>query len=316
MFAAMAFFASPIQAQPGQVSLIVPGVWLREGDMSGAGHSNSVIIEMKEYLIVVDAGYPSGARATLEVAQRISSKPVKYVFNTHFHGDHIYGNPIWTQAGAITLAYSGVVEEMKKFEPGRWKAAMKARPDVAETHLDSPEPPQQTFDKSPFIVKDSTREVRFYSFGWAHTRGDSFVYLPKDKLLCTGDAVVNGPYNTLEDANLANWPKVIRSAQALNAEYILPGHGDPGGPELLDGQVRFLNELHKAVESAVKSGKKLSDVISSANTTVNGASVPASTSITLPPSVKNWVGPLLPAQVRDTWEEIFEKIPRGDISHN
>ena len=192
-FVALAFFSTSVQAQLGQVKLVVPGVWFLPGDLEDLGHSNNIIIEMKDYLIVVDANFPSGARLALEIAQRISPKPVKYVFNTSSHGDHIYGNPIWTQAGAITLANAGVAEEMKRFEPARWQAAVKERPDVAALHLDAPEPPQQTFDKSPFILKDSTREVRFYFFGWAFTRGDGFVFLPRDKLLCTGDAVVNGP---------------------------------------------------------------------------------------------------------------------------
>ena len=63
---------------------------------------------MKDYLIVVDANWPSGARLALEDARKLSKKPVKYVFDTHHHGDHSYGNPVWTQAGSITLAYKGV----------------------------------------------------------------------------------------------------------------------------------------------------------------------------------------------------------------
>jgi cyclase len=312
---AMAFLATRTEAQVGQVKLIVPGVWFREGDLANLGHSNNIIIEMKDYLIVVDANFPSGARLAMETAQRISSKPVKYVFDTHHHGDHAYGNPIWTKAGATTLAYVGVAEEMKRYEPARWLDTAKGRPDVAELHLDAPEPPQQTFDKSPFILKDSTREVRFYFFGWAHTRGDGFVYLPKDQVLCTGDAAVNGPYNFTADANVANWPKVVRAAQALGARYILPGHGPAGGPEILDGQMKFMNELHKAVDTAIKDGKKFESVVPPGTTTVYGNVVPATTTITVPANVKNWAGPFLPAQVRDTWDEIVQKKPHGDIPH-
>ena len=162
VLAAMAFLATRTEAQPGFVKLIVPGVWFCEGDLANLGHSNNIIIEMKDYLIVVDANFPSGARLALEAAQRISPKPVKYVFDTHHHGDHIYGNPIWTKAGATTLAYMGVAEELKRYEPARWLAAVTERPDVAALHLAAPEPPVQTFDKSPFILKDSTQEVRFY----------------------------------------------------------------------------------------------------------------------------------------------------------
>jgi glyoxylase-like metal-dependent hydrolase (beta-lactamase superfamily II) len=304
LLGAAAFFTTRTHAEPDQVKLVVPGVWFREGDIEGQGHCNNIIIEMKEYLIVVDANFPSGARLAMQTAKRISDKPVKYVFDTHHHGDHLYGNPVWTQAGATTLAYVGVAEELRRFEPTRWQATAKKRPDVAELKRDTPEPPKQTFDKSPFVLKDGTREVRFYFFGWAHTRGDGFVYLPKDKVLCTGDAVVNGPYNNTADANIGNWPAVIRNAQKLEVTYVLPGHGEPGGKELLEGQAQFMTSLHKAVDNAIKQGKKLEEIVTSDSTT-----------ITLPESVKNWTGKPLPEQVKDTYEEISQKKPRGDIAN-
>ena len=261
MLAAMAFFTTRTEAEPGQVKLIVPGVWFREGDLENLGHSNNMIIEMKDYLIVVDANFPSGARLAMETAKRISPKPVKYVFDTHHHGDHAYGNPVWTKAGATTLAYVGVAEEMKRYEPARWQASAKEPSRRGRTATERSRTAQQTFDKSPFVLKDGSREVRFYFFGWAHTRGDGFVYLPKEKVLCTGDAVVNGPYNFTADANVANWPKVVRSAQALGALHVLPGHGQSGGPEILEGQAKFMTELHKAVDDAIKPGKKLEEVV-------------------------------------------------------
>ena len=270
---------------------------------------------MKDYLVVVDANFPSGAKLVMDAAKRISDKPVKYVFDTHHHGDHAYGNSLWTKAGATTLAYVGVAEEMKRFEPARWQDTAKDRSDVADLHESAPQPPSQTFDKSPFVLKDSTREVRFYFYGWAHTRGDGFVYLPKEHILCTGDVVVNGPYNFTADANIANWPKVIRAAQGLTVDHLLPGHGPSGGADLLEGQSRFMVELHKAVDAAIRSGRRLENVVPPGTATAYGNVVPASTTITLPNSVKNWTGPFLPAQVRDTWEEITQKKPHGDIPH-
>ena len=309
VLAVLAFFVAAGDAQPGTVKQIVPGVWFREGEIDTLGHCNNVIIEMKDYLIVVDANFPSGARLTMEAAKKASDKPVKYVFDTHHHGDHSYGNAVWTQAGATTLAYKGVAEEMKRDEPKRWQATIKERKDVADLHAASVEPPKQTFDKSPFVLKDDTREARFYFFGWAHTRGDGFVYLPKDKVLCSGDAAVNGAYNYTADANIGNWPKVVAAAQKLDVEHVLPGHGGPGGKEILEGQARFMIELHKAVESAVKQGKKLDDIV-----TKQGEKL-VSTSIRLPDGVKNWVGDGLPDQVRDAYEEITQHKPHGDIPH-
>ena len=312
---AIAFFAARSQAEPNQVKYIAPGVWFREGDLEALGHCNNIIIEMKDYLIVVDANFPSGAQAALADCRRISAKPIKYVFDTHHHGDHSYGNAIWSAAGATTLAYAGVVEEMKRYEPARWLEAGKLRQDVADLKLPAPELPQQTFDKSPFVLKDGSREVRFYHYGWAHTRGDGFVYLPAEHVLCTGDAVVNGPYNFTADADIANWPKVVRAAQSLNVQYVLPGHGEAGGKELLAGQALFMTELYKAVQSAVSSGKTLADLVPPGTTTVYGNVVPAKTTVKLPDSVKRWAGSFLPAQVRDTYEEITQKKPHGDLPH-
>src|SRR5436853_5608663 len=113
----LGFVVTRSDAQANTVKLIAPGVWFREGDILGQGHCNNIIIEMKDYLVVVDANFPSGARAALADCRRISNKPVKYVFDTHHHGDHSYGNPVWTQTGATTLAYIGVAEEMKRYEP-------------------------------------------------------------------------------------------------------------------------------------------------------------------------------------------------------
>ena len=77
ILASVAFLISRTDAQPGTVKQIAPGVWFREGDLEKMGHCNNIIIEMKDYLIVVDANYPSGARGAMADTKRLSTKPVK-----------------------------------------------------------------------------------------------------------------------------------------------------------------------------------------------------------------------------------------------
>jgi glyoxylase-like metal-dependent hydrolase (beta-lactamase superfamily II) len=305
--AGLALWISRGEAQPGTVKEIVPGVWFREGDPS-LGHCNNIIIEMKDYLIVVDANFPSGAQLALDAAKKVSSKPVKYVFDTHHHGDHAYGNPVWTKAGATTLAYVGVVEEMNRYEPKRWQEAATEREDVRALGLSTAERPVKTFKDSPFVLEDATRRVEFHHFGWAHTRGDGFAYLPKEKVLCTGDAVVNGPYNYTGDGNTANWPNVVSKAQKLDIKHVLPGHGGPADASVLEGQKQFFLELSKAVEAAVKANKKLEDIV-----TMEGDQAKATT-IQLPDSVKNWVGDFFAGQVKVRYAEITEGKPHGEIT--
>ena len=76
-----------------------------------------------------------------------------------------------------------------------------------------------------------------------------------------------------------------------------------------------MTELNKAVATAIKQGKKLEEIVPPGTKQVYGNVVPAATSITLPDNVRNWVGDFLPAQVRDTFEEITQKKPHGDLPH-
>lgn len=297
-------------AQPDTVTKVTDGVWMREGDLAGKGHCNNAIIEMKDYLIVVDANFPSGAEALMADAKKLSPKPVKYVLLTHHHGDHAYGSAVWTRAGAITVAHVGVVQEMGRYEPKRWQGETKERADVRALNTPTLEPPKETFSKSPWVATDGTRRVEFWHFGWGHTRGDGYVYLPKERVLVAGDAIVNGAYNFTGDANLVNWPRILTKVKSrLPVTHVVPGHGPAGGPEVIDGQIEFLRVLRAEVTRAVKSGKKLEDLV----TLEQGE--PKTAKLTLPDGVKRWVGGPLATQIRDAYREVTEKKPAGDLPH-
>jgi len=300
------FHTAQSEATPNTVQEIVPGVWFREGDIQKEGHCNNILIEMKDYLIVVDANFPSGARLAAADAKKLSNKPIKYVFDTHHHGDHAYGNAVWTQMGATTLAYAGVAQEMKRYEPKRWAEAN--RKDVADLKRTTAEPPQQTFDKTPFVLDDGNRRVEFHFFGWAHTRGDGFVYLPKEQVLATGDAIANGAFNFMADANVANWPKVVEAAGKRPIRHLLPGHGRPGGMEIAQGQGRFLREIYAGVQRLLKSGKTVDDIQKM------GMGKTLEAALGFSPEAKNWVGDGLAGQAVVVAEEITQKKPHGEIS--
>jgi cyclase len=288
-------FAASDQANPETVRQIAPGVWLREGDLENLGHCNNVIVEMSDYLIVVDANFPSGAQAALADCRRIAAhKPVKYVFLTHHHGDHAYGGAIWTRAGAATLAFQGVADEFARLEPRRWLETAKRRKDVAELNLPGPEPPTRIVAENNFVLRDGRRRVEFRHFGHGHSRGDGFLYLPREQVLITGDAVVNGPYNYLGESDIVNWPNVIRAAARLKIRHVLPGHGVAGGKELLAGQEQFLVELHKAVRAGVDAGRKPDEI---------------KTALDLPEPARRWVGDRIADQVNEVYRQVTASRP-------
>ena len=116
---------------------------------------------------------------------------------------------------------------------------------------------------------------------------------------------------------MAGWPREIRAAQKLDVEIVLPGHGPPGGKDLLAGQIEFFEELYKAVEAGVKAGKKRDDLV----TMKDGRAV--ATTIQLPKHLMEkyvfdapklpWQISRFPTQVMCTYEEIAQGKPYGEI---
>src|ERR1035437_4052237 len=136
----LGFGVAELRGQTASARRIAPGVWFLLGDAS-MGYSNTAVIEMQDYLIVVDANYPARAREVMVEVKELSPKPVRYVFDTHAHGDHSYGNPLWTATGATTFAYYKIIGEMDRYEPTRWQAAETKREDVRDLHQDNVQRP-------------------------------------------------------------------------------------------------------------------------------------------------------------------------------
>jgi glyoxylase-like metal-dependent hydrolase (beta-lactamase superfamily II) len=250
---AIAFAALPwlATAEVNQVEKLAPGVYFHEGDLKGKGHCNNGWVVLEDYVLVIDGNFPSGAKEVIPKIKATTEKPIRFAFDTHHHGDHAYGNLVWIENGAVPVAHSGVIEEMMKYEtgyygdkPGRWENEAKSRKDVAASKL---KPPTLLFNRD-LIFDDGRHRVELLHFGTAHTHGDGFAWLPKKKILFTGDACVNGPYNYMGDGDSAEWIKTLEAAKKLGAKTVCPGHGPVGTAQLLEDQQAFFIELRKQVK--------------------------------------------------------------------
>src|SRR5262245_24060471 len=199
------------QAEVGKVDQIGDGIYFHQGNIL-KGHCNNGLIIFEDYVLVIDANFPSGAKDILPKIRALTSKPIRFAFDTHHHGDHAYGNQVWVEEGATPVAHVGVIEEMKKYEtgyyggvPGRWEGEAKKRADVAASRLT---PPTLLY-RTEMIFDDGQHRVELLHFGVAHTHGDGFAWLPKEKILFTGDACVNGPYNYAGDGDTEKWVQTL-----------------------------------------------------------------------------------------------------------
>jgi cyclase len=242
-------------AEVNKAERIAPDVYFHEGDIKGHGHCNNGWIVFEDYVLVIDGNFPSGAQEIIPKIKAITDKPIRFAFDTHHHGDHAYGNQVWVENGATPVAHTGVIEEMKKYEtgiysnkPGRWEDTAKSRPDVAASKL---KPPTLLY-RTEMIFDDGKHRMELLHFGVAHTHGDGWAWLPKEKILFTGDACVNGPYNFAGDGNIEQWIKTLDGAKKLGAKIVCPGHGPIGTAETLEDQQTFFVELRKQVKKVVR----------------------------------------------------------------
>jgi cyclase len=247
-------FLAPVGwAQINTVQTIAPGVYFHEGDPR-RGHCNNGWVVCDDFVLVIDANFPSGAEIVRPKIKETSDKPVRFAFDTHHHSDHSYGNKIWADAGATIVANTGVLEEMKASEtghfggaPGAWERTAKDRPDVAASSL---KPPVLLFPKELFF-DDGEQRIELRYLGAGHTKGDGFAWLPTQKILFTGDACVNGPHNYLGDAQVGEWIKTLEAAKQLGAKIVCPGHGPIGGPEIIVDQQAYFIELMRHIKALV-----------------------------------------------------------------
>ena len=251
-----------------EVREVAPGVFFRYSAISATdlavpfGGSNNIWILFDDYVLVIDANFPKEAADVIAAIRKTTDKPIRYVVDTHHHGDHAYGNAVFAAAGATIVAQANCAQEMRIDGPKEFREAGRGptgRKDVAQSTL---KVPNLIFDDK-MVLDDGKRRVEIYFFGHAHTFGDAFAYLPHEKILCTGDACVNGAFNYLGQGDSASWIKVMERAQQLDAQLILPGHGPLAGKEAcLKSRNTIFVDL-RACCQALAENKPIADVISS-----------------------------------------------------
>jgi cyclase len=237
-------------SQTDTVRELAPGVFFHEGDLRGKGHCNNGWVVFDDYVLVIDANFPSGAQQVIQKIKAQTGKPIRFAFDTHHHGDHAYGNQVWADNGGTIVAHENVLSEMRKYEtglfgrtPGRWEESAKQREDVRVARL---KPPSLLY-RDVMIFDDGTHRVELRYFGVGHTQGDGFAWLPNERILFTGDAAVNGPYNFLGDGNSAAWIETLAAARKLGASIVAPGHGPVGDGGVLEAQRQFFVALRAEV---------------------------------------------------------------------
>jgi glyoxylase-like metal-dependent hydrolase (beta-lactamase superfamily II) len=268
---AVAAFLFAVAAEPdarlpdmkfNDVREIAPGVFFRYSSISATdpkvpfGGCNNTWVVFKDYVVVIDANFPKEAGDVLEAVKKTTDKPVKYVLDTHHHGDHAYGNSVWAKAGATIIASAPTARLLKLNGPKQWEEAGRGRKDVAEGELKQVDQP---FD-GKYALDDGTQRVEFRHLGHAHTAGDAVAYLPKHKILCTGDACVNGAFNFMGHSNSGSWVKCLEAMQGFDVDLVCPGHGPLARKDVIARQKRYFEDMRTQIKQGIDAGKALAEI--------------------------------------------------------
>jgi glyoxylase-like metal-dependent hydrolase (beta-lactamase superfamily II) len=255
----LAICSVPVLAQerprPSQTDL-APGIVLfttpSYGDVGLDG--NSIAVMSRDGVLVFDSnGTPAAAAAVLAEIRKLTTQPVRWIVNSHWHWDHWYGTETYRDAfpdvrivahektralmagPALEFNRPGVETQLPNYLKALEQRAA-ANPALAATlaedrfFLEQKSHVRHTFPNVTFrdrlVIDMGERHVEVLNYGRGVTPGDAFVYLPREKILLLGDLIVN-PVTFALSGYPTEWLHVLERVDALPADTIVTGHGAP-----------------------------------------------------------------------------------------
>jgi cyclase len=248
------------QGVPTQLKQVAPDLYFLYDDLS----SNSAFLVTDDGVLVIDTRqHPAHGRDLIERIRKITDKPVKWVINTHAHGDHFYGNPAFKAVGATIIAHRDVVAGMLKNEQLEFKRrlaffkSLNLDPAEVKTVL-----PDVTFD-SRMTIRLGGRVVEIMYLGPGQNPGDTLVYFPHARALYVGGPFANNNWSNMSfTPSMDGWIAMLHKLAAMdNVEMFLPGHGDVGTRADVLDEAELLSEVQAGVKAAIAAGMSREDIV-------------------------------------------------------
>ena len=204
------------------------------------GGGNIGVLVTEEGVALVDDKFDRDVENILAKVKSVTDRPVRYVVNTHHHGDHSGGNAKLLAQAEIVMHKNARANVLKNSQPGASRL---------------------TYAKEASLYLGG-KEIRVMHFGRAHTNGDSVIYFPHRKVIHTGDMFIRGaPFIDYANGGSAlAWDRTISQVLQLDFDTVIPGHG-PVGKRTDIAKWRADYELFRTRFRAIKrSGKSAEEI--------------------------------------------------------
>jgi glyoxylase-like metal-dependent hydrolase (beta-lactamase superfamily II) len=274
---------------------VVPSVYLALAKAAPVTNSNAVVVILDDGVLVVDShSKPSAARALVAQIHGITDKPVRYVVNSHFHWDHAQGNRAYvgawpadaeilsSEATRFNLEHIGIariradaallpgtLDQLRQRLAATSEQASHARlaEEIADTEAYLQEIrslelalPTLSFDRS-LTLRRGQQTVHLLFLGRGHTDGDVVVYLPRERVIATGDLVhAYAPF--MQDSYPYDWIRTLGDLEKLDFDVVLSGHGDVlHGKGQITLWQEYIEDLMREVEQSVARGRDKGETV-------------------------------------------------------
>jgi glyoxylase-like metal-dependent hydrolase (beta-lactamase superfamily II) len=283
--------SGPIVSGAHRFEKVIDGVFYAtaSGTMN-VGANSPIILTDDEALIVDSEITPAAGRALAADLKAITTRPIRYVVDSHYHYDHSHGNQVFMQDAQVighdntrTRMLTNVLEQFTylssvqpvpaRVETLRQRIAQESDPQqkaalerqvanslayleqIKETKVT---PPSVTFDRTMTIVRGG-REMRLLYLGRGHTDTDVVVFLPKERIVCTGD-LMESVVSYMGDSYPEDWIATLERLKALDFDTVMPGHGVVfKGKTKIEAFQKYLRDVITQVTALRKQGLSADD---------------------------------------------------------
>jgi glyoxylase-like metal-dependent hydrolase (beta-lactamase superfamily II) len=259
----------------------------------GRAIGNSGVVDMGGSTVIFDTFLsPEAAEELIEAVERLGLPPVATVINSHYHNDHIRGNQAFSPQVRI-LSTRRTAELIEAEEPKSIASekiyakkqfeSFDAQAKAFQGDTSSREyqiirmmkPYFEELSKShevirtrlpdTFVVNErsldgSKRTVRLMDMGKGHTESDLIMVLSDEGIVFAGDLVFNDHHPYLGDGYPREWKRALTELESMKISTVVPGHGEPGGKEIIRATREYIESLERMVERMVKDGKGIDDL--------------------------------------------------------
>jgi cyclase len=286
--------ASGADANLFNIQKAAEGVYFAQAHPQALVNCNAAIFVRSKDVVVVDAHSKPSAAASIiaQIKREVTTKPVRYVINTHFHWDHTQGNHGYRLSGEKVdfIASATTKKLMSELAVKRMKESADAVPKQIDTLRERAgrststaekafctdqirqleayqaelksytlELPTITFDKS-YALKDPAFDLNLEFHGRSHTAGDIFVFCPHQRVMAAGDAI-HGWLPNIADGYPRLWPGTIDKVARADFNFLLGGHGPMQSDRYVMMNLRnYIEELAEKVAEGKKAGQSLAEI--------------------------------------------------------